>query len=138
MEDRSPVVPYNAERFELRGQGIDVTYEQVPGNAALRHMTVTEDSHELRRYLGGEIQLEHTNIGTMVTVVSGFAYDGDTRKLSVLLPGVNLTRSQTAEVATVAIRTVDKGSLGGPTLIDGALAKYQSIPLTGAASRGRE
>lgn len=60
-------------------------------------MTITERSGEPRRYFGGEIRLEDTNIGTMFTVATGIAYDGDTRKLSMLL--------------------------GGPTLIDDALAK---------------
>lgn len=136
MEIGPQVNPYEAERFELHGDGLHVTYEQVSGKPGLRHMTIVEDSAETRRYLGGEIHHEDTDIGAMVTVVTGFAYDGDTRKLSVLLPGVNLSRSPKAEVATVAIRTTHKGSIGGPMLIDGPLTNYQAIPLTGTADGG--
>lgn len=136
MEGRPQVNPYEAKRFELTGEGLEVTYEHVPGERALRHLTVVEDSGEPRRYLSGEIREEDTDIGTMITVVTGFAYDGDTRRLSVLLPGVNLSRSPTAEVVSVAIRTVHKGSIGGPMLIDGALTAYQAVALTGTASGG--
>lgn len=69
----------------------------------------------------------------MATVVTAFAFDGDTQQLSVLLPGVNLSRSPTAEVTSVAIRTVHKGSIGGPQLIDGPLVIYQAVDLTGTA-----
>jgi hypothetical protein len=134
VESKLQVHHYQAERFELHGDGLEVTYERTLGASALRHMTIVEDSGEPRRYLSGEIREEDTDIGTMATVVTAFAFDGDTHKLSVLLPGVNLSRSPTAEVTSVAIRTVHKGSIGGPQLIDGALTVYQAVVLTGTAS----
>jgi hypothetical protein len=136
VEGKPQVNPYQAERFELRGDGLEVTYESVPGRRTLRHMTVVEDSGQPRQYQGNEIRHEEMSIGTVVTVVTGFAYDGNTVMLSVPLPGVNLGRSPTAEVTTVAIRTVHRGSIGGPALIDGALSSYQAVALTGTASGG--
>src|SRR5256885_3540032 len=137
MESSPQVNPYEAERFELRGEGLEVTYQSVAGRPQLRHMTVVEGSGEPREYQGNEVRREETDIGTVVTVVTGFAYDGDTVTLSVPLPGVNLSKVPTNDVTTVAIRTVHKGSIGGPMLIDGALSSYSAVALTGTASPGK-
>jgi hypothetical protein len=133
VEGQPQVNPFEAARFELHGEGLDITYAQVPGDPEQRRMTVGNGAGESQDHAGGDIRHEHTDIGAMVTVVTRGVRDGDTSMLSVLLPGVNLRRSPTAEVATVAIRSVQRGSIGGPDLIDGALATYEAVPLTGIA-----
>jgi hypothetical protein len=125
--------PFEAERFELRGEDISVYYVAQQGPRPLRHMTLVDRDGERRFYQGGDIHVDETRPGTMVTVVTQFAFDGDTHLLSIFLPDVNLRDQPTAEITTVAIRTVHKGSIGGPGLIDGALATYEAVALTGTA-----
>lgn len=128
--------PFEADRFELRGEQLSVVYQELPGTRALRAMTVVGPAGERRHYVGGEVRTEETHAGTLVSVVTGFAFDGDTELLSVLLPGVNLSGEPTAAVQTVGIRTVHRGHFGGPAFIDGALSTYEAVALTGTASRG--
>lgn len=125
--------PFEAERFELRGEGIDLVYSATQGPRPLRRMTLVDRDGERRFYQGGDIQVDETRPGTMITVVTSFAFDGDTHFLSVFLPGVNLADQPTAEVTTVAVRTVHKGHLGGPGFIDGALETFEAVALTGTA-----
>lgn len=128
--------PFEADRFELQGEQLSVVYRELPGTRALRAMTVVGPDGERRHYMGGEVRTEETQAGTMVSVVTSFAFDGDTHLLSVLLPGVNLQREPSAAIRTVAIRTVHRGHFGGPAFIDGALSTYDAVALTGTASRG--
>lgn len=127
--------PFEAERFELHGEQLVVDYQQLRGTRALRRMSVVGADGELRFYVGGEIRAEETPAGTMVSVVTSFAFDGDTELLSVLLPDVNLSREPSAPIRTVGIRTVHRGHLGGPGFIDGALSTHEAVTLTGTASR---
>ena len=135
MEASTGSDPFEAERFELRGEGIDLFYSATQGPRPLRRMTLVDRDGERRFYQGGDIHVDETRPGTMITVVTQFAFDGDTHLLSVLLPGVNLADRPTADITTVAIRAVHKGHLGGPGFIDGALATYEAVPLTGTAGR---
>ncbi len=135
MPDSGNPNPFEAERFELHGEQLVVDYQQLPGARALRRMSVVGADGELRFYVGGEIRTEETHAGTMVTVVTSFAFDGDTEQLSVLLPGVNLSREPSAPIRTVGIRTVHRGHFGGPGFIDGALSTHEAVALTGTASR---
>lgn len=127
--------PFEAERFELHGEQLVVDYQQLRGTRALRRMSVVGADGELRFYVGGEIRAEETPAGTMVSVVTSFAFDGDTELLSVLLPDVNLSREPSAPIRTVGIRTVHRGHFGGPGFIDGALSTHEAVTLTGTASR---
>jgi hypothetical protein len=133
MEARSAADPFEAERFELRGEGVDLLYSARQGPRPLRRLTLVAGDGERRFYQGGDIHVDETRAGTMITVVTAFAFDGDTHLLSVLLPGVNLADQPTAEVTTVAIRTIHKGHFGGPQFIDGALSTYEAVALTGTA-----
>ena len=133
MEASPAPDPYEAERFELRGDGIELVYAARPGPRPLRRLTLVEDGGERRHCQGGDLDVDETRAGTMITVVTRFAYDGDTRLLSVLLPDVNLERQPTADITTVAIRTVHKGHFGGPGFIDGALSTHEAVALTGTA-----
>lgn len=128
--------PFEADRFELQGEQLSVVYQELPGTRALRRMTVVGADGERRHYMGGEVRTEETHAGTLVSVVTSFAFDGDTHLLSVLLPGVNLSREPVAAVQTVGIRSVHRGHFGGPMFIDGALSRHTAVALTGTASRG--
>ncbi len=128
--------PFEAESFELSGEGIQLRYVQTQGPRALRQMTLVLDDGERRYYQGADVHVDETVAGTLASVITSFAYDGDTVWLSVFLPGVNLSREPSAEITTVAVRTVHRGSIGGPQLIDGALSTSTAVALTGTASGG--
>lgn len=132
MTGSSPADPFEAERFELRGDGIELTYTARQGPRPLRRVQVVDRDGD-RVYQGGDIDVDETRAGTMITVMTAFAFDGDTHLLSVLLPDVNLTNQPSAEVHTVGIRTVHRGHFGGPRFIDGALSRYEAVALTGTA-----
>jgi hypothetical protein len=72
-------------------------------------------------------------LGKIVTVTLSFAFDGDMHNLNLLLPEVRLT-SESADVHTVAIRTVNRGSIA-PQTLEGQIQLYQPFELNGTASR---
>ena len=124
-----------ADRFDLSGEGASVTYDL--GTAELRYsgptrppledfVEVTETAHPVE-----------TSIGRLVTAVLRATPDGDTSTVTVLLPQVNLPVCDgsvpEAPVETVAVFTTIRSSIGGPSLVEGAVQLYATATLAGTA-----
>jgi hypothetical protein len=72
-------------------------------------------------------------IGKIVTVTLSFAFAGDMRNLNLLLPEVRL-RSDSADVHTLAVFTINRGSIA-PQTLEGQIQLYQPVELNGTATR---
>jgi hypothetical protein len=77
--------------------------------------------------------LSSSPIGKIVTVTLSFAFDGDMLNLNLLFPEIRLT-SESADVHTVAIKTINRGSIA-PQTLEGQIQLYQPFALNGTASR---
>ncbi len=56
-------------------------------------------------FTGGDLQIEETILGTLVSVTLNWTPDAERRILSVLLPSVLLEGDESADVSTFVVRT---------------------------------
>ena len=92
-----------------------------------------KDSKGTHSFTGDEIRTQKTEIGTMATVTLESIPDFHVMTLTLLVPAINLDGSS-REFKTIAIRTTEKNTIGGPRLIKGAVQSYELIDLKGTAS----
>jgi hypothetical protein len=128
MESSRVRSPFEARFYFLEGEGLSIAYRTSDTIRPMRWLSVGD-----RTYAGSDVRVSDSVLGLTVTVTESFAYDGDSHTLSVLLPQVNFGDAAAADVETVAIRTVHRGSIGGPAMIDGALESHTCIPVRGRA-----
>ncbi len=83
-------------------------------------------------FTGGDLQIEETILGTLVSVTLNWTPDAERRILSVLLPSVLLEGDESADVSTFVVRT----SLLEGRNRRGQMHDYvQAVGVTGTASR---
>jgi hypothetical protein len=92
-----------------------------------------KDSKGIHGFKGNEIRTQKTEIGTMITVILESVPDLRVTTLTLLLPPINLDGSA-REFKTIAIRTTSKTTIGGSSLVKGAVQSYEVIDLKGTAS----
>jgi hypothetical protein len=115
------------EIYDLRGETRDFCYRPATQRLDLR------DEDGTRVFAAQE---EALSIGTAATAVLEVIADGSTTMLTLVLPNVNfLGDSERADVTAVAISTVARSSIGGPSLVDGTIEKYEAELLAGTARR---
>jgi hypothetical protein len=117
------------EIYDLRGETREFCYRPATQRLDVR------DEEGTRVFVAQE---EALSVGTAATAVLEVIADGATRLLTLLLPSVNfLGDSERADVTAVAVSTVAQSSIGGPSLVDGAIESYEAELLTGTARRRR-
>jgi hypothetical protein len=84
-------------------------------------------------FTGDEIRSQKSEIGTQVTVTLEAIPDGDSTTLTLLLPVINLVGTTEQAFETLAIVTTQRGSIGGPDLVDGVAQSYEVLTLKGKA-----
>jgi hypothetical protein len=100
----------------------------IDGRAHLRY----SDPRLNRAFTGKEIRTVPSEIGTLVSVTLEQVPDLHTLTLTLLVPAINLKSAQTG-FSTKAILTTQHTSIGGPSLVKGALQTYQVLTLQGTA-----
>jgi hypothetical protein len=115
------------EIYDLRGETREFCYRPATQRLDVR------DEEGVRVFVAQEEELA---IGTAATAVLEVVADGPTTMLTLVLPSVNfLGDSGQADVTAVAVSTVAQSSIGGPSLVDGAIESYEAELLTGTARR---
>lgn len=117
-----------ATRFELSGADVEVEYLAAEA-PQLRY----RDADGERAFAAAELRIERTVLGTLATGTLESVPDPGDLTLTLVAPDVNLRDSTAADLETVLIRTRHRTSIGGPSLVDGALQIYESLPLSGTA-----
>lgn len=117
--------------YELSGDGINITYTLQPfaGPPQFNYHDATQ-SHLFK---GKEIRTVDTEIGSLVSVTLRLTPNSGSTSFTVLIPKVNLGRSDSAPVTTVGITTLHKFIIVGPPL-QGQSELYTVHPLQGTAS----
>lgn len=80
-----------------------------------------------REFVGDQIGVANTALGTEVTVTTEVVEDLRTVTLTVLLPAVNLRGMTEAGFETLAIETASATTIGGPRLVDGPVQRYRVL-----------
>jgi hypothetical protein len=118
--------------FELHSKDTQITYttSSIVGVPQFNYQTPSLNLN----FSGADIRTQDTELGTEITVTLEQIPDLQTVILTLLIPAVNL-RSGAIEtsIETVAIITIDRTSIGGPSLVDGQIQTYQTLPLRGTA-----
>jgi hypothetical protein len=119
-------------RFDLSGEGVTISYA-TGGYVALPRFTYQDEQREFS-FSGRDVYVQVTPLGTLVGVDFPGVPDQGFESLTLLLPPINLPADR-REVAfeTLAIVALHLTTIGGPDLIDGQLATYRVIALTGNA-----
>lgn len=113
--------------YELAGSGEQISYS-VGGFDGRSRLRV-----DGREFVGDEIGVASTALGSEVTVTTEVVEDLRTVTLTVLLPAVNLREATAAELDTLAIETASATTVGGPHLVEGPVQTYRVIELRGTA-----
>ncbi|MCX4244253.1 hypothetical protein [Paraliomyxa miuraensis] len=114
----------NAFRFTYRDQELSFSETSFGGQPLL--------SLGQRQFIGDEITIETTRLGTIVTVALEVVADGDSTILSLVLPPIRLLGWAQAHVKALAIRSVVRGTIAGPPLGPGLRYDAQEIEGTAA------
>jgi hypothetical protein len=128
QSDRASGSAPTATRFELIGAGVAVEYLA----AEAPQLTYRGDAAE-RVFAAAELRIERTLLGTLATGTLESVPDLEDLTLTLAVPDVNFLEGAMADVETVLVRTRHRTSIGGPSLVDGALQAYESVPLSGTA-----
>jgi hypothetical protein len=125
MEERTSI----QTSYKLRGEQLEIDYSP--------ELLTVRDAQGERSFAAAEVESEPSRIGTLITVTLEAIPDAETVTVSVVLPEVNFPAdSPEAAVTAVAIRTLHAGSIGGPSLVQGALQGYTVVQLQGLATGG--
>jgi hypothetical protein len=94
--------------YELEGEHVKVTYSTTSFDGKPR-LDYEEQQRKLQ-FVGDEIRTEKVEIGTLVTVTLYQKRDSGSATFSLLLPPVNLTKSNESKIATQGITTFTRFS----------------------------
>ena len=125
--------PTQANRFVLKGDRLEVTYEETAfdGQPHLDYQVL--QGPPVRSFSGNQISSRQSDIGTQVTVTLEAVEDGDAKLFTLLIPTINLTGTNEQTFQTLAIYTTQRGSIAGPNLVSGAVQSYNVVQLEGTA-----
>ena len=90
-------------------------------------------NEQTRSFRGDEIRVQQTELGDTVTVTLEVVPDLHTVTLTLLIPAVNVGKDNASRIATQAIRTTSRTSIGGPRLVQGQIQLYEALALEGTA-----
>jgi hypothetical protein len=98
--------------YDLSGDGIHITYATTTFEGP--PIFIYQDAAQNKKFTAKEIQSVDSDAGTLVTVRIQLTPDFGSTSFSVLIPRVNLSASDTAQVATIGITTLHKTTIIGP------------------------
>lgn len=120
-------------RFVLQdsrtGTGITYSTSSLSGKPQFSY----RDARRRTSFVGKEIRTKPSEIGTLVTVTLKAVPDLRVVTLTLLLPEINLPNSGRTAFTTTAIVATARTSIGGPSLIKGAVQSYRTLTLRGTA-----
>src|SRR5436190_1917755 len=125
--------PLQANRFVLRGEGVEITYDEITfaGPPQLTYQVL--QGVQSRTFNGDEISSKESDIGTLVTVTLEVIPDDKRTLFTLLIPTINVTGTNEVTFETLAIYTTVSDSITGPNGVSGALQCYQAVQLEGTA-----
>ena len=125
--------PLQANRFVLRGEGLEITYDEITfaGSPQLTYQVV-QGVHS-RTFSGNELSSKESDIGTLVTVTLEAIPDDKRTLFTLLIPTINVTETNEVPFETLAIYTTVRDSIIGPKGVRGAVESYQCVQLEGTA-----
>ena len=128
-ERRSVDVPTTGVHLMVKGDGMEVEYL----DGAAPELRVSEGEHR-RVFTADELRREPTVLGTLATGTVDAVPDLGERTVTLAVPDVNLRGDGgEAPVETFLVRTLHRTSIGGPSLVDGALQVHEVVALYGVA-----
>jgi hypothetical protein len=101
-----------ANLYQVSGDGIHVTYS-TSGLVGEPQLTY-QDAQGSKTFMGSQIKVEKTEVGTLVSVVLHMTVDAGSTTFTLVIPTTNLTFAEHAEVNTFGVVTVHKFSIIGP------------------------
>lgn len=119
--------------FELRGSGAVISWAKT--SLAGGPQLVFEDGEHDTTLGRDDLRVFKSPLGRLVTGTLEAADDGDSLTLSVVIPSVNLQDAPQQRVRTLAVLTTERGSIGGPGLLEGQVQLYKVLRLSGTARR---
>ncbi|MFN6482951.1 MULTISPECIES: hypothetical protein [unclassified Nostoc] len=117
--------------YQFRGKNISITYSttSIDGKPRLTY----KDQQQILNFEGDkQIRSVETEIGTLVTVTIRKTVDTDNTVFTLILPRINLGKSNSVPVETKGIRTTNLFSVI-PKFNQGQRQTYTTIHLTGIA-----
>jgi hypothetical protein len=98
--------------YDLSGDGIHISYATTSFEGP--PMFVYHDAAQNKSFTGKQIESVDSEAGTLVSVRIQMTPDFGSTSFSVLIPRVNLSASDTAQVTTIGITTLHKTTIIGP------------------------
>ena len=117
--------------YNLQGKDLSITYStrSISGRPQLS----VERKGKVENYEGDAIRRLDTEMRSrLVTVDLEGKPDLHTTTLTLALPPMNLDGTQ-APLKTFGVLTTNRTGIGGPNLVEGQIASYEIVPLTGEA-----
>jgi hypothetical protein len=127
----NPPVLKQPNLYELSGEGIHITYSTT--SFAGPPLFTYQDAFQSKQFMGDQIRIVETEIGTLVTVTIFLTVDTGSTTFSVLIPHVNLRSADSVSISTDGVATVHRLRIVGPPL-QGQTESYTVYALTGTAS----
>jgi hypothetical protein len=117
----------SANQFTLKGHHIEVKYTlgSTPGIPALHY----KEGSVSRDFKTNEITVDQTALGSLVSVPLSRSVDTGGTTFAFFLPNIEVTRGQTADFTTVAIRE----EFSGPNSVPRRPATWHSFIMQGTA-----
>jgi hypothetical protein len=120
-----------ANLYELQGDKVLVTYSTT--NIAGQPLFTLQLGRKTLTFKKSEIKTTKSPVGTLVTVLTETVPDLRTVTFTLVLPDINLQQSTKVNTRAIGIVTTSKTSIGGPTLVKGAVQSYKVVTLSGTA-----
>jgi hypothetical protein len=117
----------SANQFTLKGHHIEVKYTlgSTPGIPVLHY----KEGSVSRDFKTNEITVDQTALGSLVSVPLSRSVDTGGTTFAFFLPNIEVTRGQTADFTTVAIRE----EFGGPNSVPRRPTTWHSFIMQGTA-----
>lgn len=117
-------------QFELSGSGLHVAYS-IGGIGGRSHLTY-QDSLRSSDFSGDQIRSVPCDLGSVVSVTIQSTPDAGSTTFSVVIPRINISTGESAQVRTQGFRVLHRLSIA-PLLNHGQLDQYSVFALAGTA-----
>ena len=126
----APPIVVTPNLFHLHGNQITVTYAKsgIDGKPHFQY----HDLQQTLNFSGDQVRAVETEIGTLVSVTIHTTVDSGSTSFSVLVPAVNLGKSESANIRAVGVTTLHRFSIV-PALNVGQIELYTVTKLRGTA-----
>lgn len=116
--------------YNLAGHGLHISYATTSLDGK-PHFHYQDGQHNLD-LSGDQIRTVPCDLGTLVSVTIQLTVDAGSTTFSVLIPRINMSPTEAAQIRTDGVITIHRFSLV-PQLNHGQLDTYTVIPLRGTA-----